>query len=525
MTRLLFFVLLTCAAALACADAPDALAPEAVPKLAQNRPIINGTASTGLAYRAVAVLWTDRSHLCTGTLIAPNVILTAAHCFYTKNCDASGGNCQLETDASKVLATFGTAEDDPDGEHIRGSRIIIHPDYLHQTPYPNDIALLILASEAETATPFPHLPDREGLRWSEGDVGTAITVVGFGRTSAASTSSGGRRMRMETVVSLYCNPATSSAPLACYCAADSGLCYASSGRCTDENRFCLQAVENFSDSVILPSVICHTPNDAQQIICSGDSGGPSLLTRDGTTYVAGITSFSDLGCRYLGCSTDVSAYAAWIERTLNGELGVALPLGNICTQARQCTSGHCVDGVCCNEACADSACQACAMARGATLNGICTAIPGSCDDGDPCTLGDACAGGICTAGQPLTCATPPNGDCYEAAGSCQAQTGACHYAALDNGTPCDSGAGTCRDGLCHASGAADGDASTGPAAGTDGAPGGSSSASAEGPEVIRATSSGLDFLGCTAQPEAPSATALLLVAALAALFRHPRHSP
>lgn len=517
MKRTLITTLLT-SALLACSEVPDGPVAAFAPLTSARRPIIHGTPSTGTAYRAAAALWTDQKHLCTGTLIAPNVILTAAHCFYTKNCDSDGANCQLETDASRVLATFGTAEDDPDGEHIQGARIIVHPNYLHKKPFPNDIALLLLASEAKTAVPFPYLPNRDGLRWSDADVGTEITVVGYGRTDAASTSSG-TRMRMETQVDLYCNPSATQLPQICYCAAESGFCYASSGQCADDNRFCLAAVESFSDSVPLPSVICHTPNASGQLICSGDSGGPSFVTRGETTYVAGITSFGDLDCRYLGCSTDVSAYASWIEKALSVDLGVARPPGNICTEAKQCASGHCVDGVCCDKACENSDCQACAMARGAALNGTCTAIQGPCDDGDPCTLDDTCAEGICVSGTAITCAMPPNRECYEAAGSCQPQTGLCHYAELVDGTPCDGGMGFCRRGSCQSLDSA-GDASTGPAQGADDSPDGTSGSSPEASPEIHVTGSGMDFLGCTAAPESPFGLVTPLL--LAAFFRSRR---
>ena len=492
----------------------------------QSHSIINGTPSLGTAYRAVPVLWTNNEYLCTGTLIAPNVVLTAAHCFYVKGCDRDGENCQLETDASKVLVTFGTAENDPAGESIRGARAILHPGYLHKNPYPNDLALLILASAAKTATPFPHLPNKAGLRWSASDVGTAITVVGFGQTTTAYWSAG-TRMRMDSKVSHYCDPTSPGETLACHCDYGSGFCYASASACSDSNRFCLKSVAGFSDAVPMGSVICHVPNATSQLICSGDSGGPTFVTRSGVTYVAGVTSFGDTDCQHLGCSTDVSAYADWIEAILNDELGIALPLGNTCTQPESCASGFCVDGVCCDDACGEAACQACAMARGATRNGTCTAISGSCDDGDPCTVGDICAAGTCQAGPSLTCATPPDGECYGATGTCQPQTGQCQYVEKSDGTPCDGGAGTCQSGNCTPS-AVEPDAGSGAdEAGDDASTtdptslasdGGATGATADGSSVIRVTGEGgLGFLSCASAPGTPGGAALLVLLALGAL--------
>jgi len=46
--------------------------------------------------------------------------------------------------------------------------------------------------------------------------------------------------------------------------------------------------------------------------CFGDSGGPAIIDRGGTLYVAGVTSFSDNDCVEFGASTRVALYEAWI---------------------------------------------------------------------------------------------------------------------------------------------------------------------------------------------------------------------
>ncbi|MCA9622014.1 MAG: hypothetical protein KC731_23485 [Myxococcales bacterium] len=84
------------------------------------------------------------------------------------------------------------------------------------------------------------------------------------------------------------------------------------------------------------------------------------------------------------------AYALDLEGTL----------GDPCTAAFQCDTGHCVDGVCCNEGCVGGAtddCWACSIAAGASSDGTCKHVTNgsSCDDGDACTGTDVCMGGIC----------------------------------------------------------------------------------------------------------------------------------
>jgi MYXO-CTERM domain-containing protein len=53
-------------------------------------------------------------------------------------------------------------------------------------------------------------------------------------------------------------------------------------------------------------------------------------------------------------------------------------VGSPCAVADECGSGYCVDGVCCNGACGGGAadsCQACSVAAGAAVDGICVPVP------------------------------------------------------------------------------------------------------------------------------------------------------
>ena len=83
---------------------------------------------------------------------------------------------------------------------------------------------------------------------------------------------------------------------------------------------------------------------------------------------------------------------------------------------------------------------------------------GACDDGDPCTVGDACGGGKCLAGaRPLDC---DDGNeciknyCKDVFEFCEAEyddSGRCRSSLRPDGTECippGKGAGSCQDGLC-----------------------------------------------------------------------------
>lgn len=134
-------------------------------------------------------------------------------------------------------------------------------------------------------------------------------------------------------------------------------------------------------------------------------------------------------------------------------------------QEQQCPFG-CQDGVCQGDPCAGIICDTppstqCFEAMGTCSGGVCQygTVPGSCDDGDPCTVGDTCSNGSC-AGTAQVCSTPPAAVCadgttlrvYDGAGACSG--GACEYGVTnvvctDNnactvGDACVSGA--CRPG-------------------------------------------------------------------------------
>lgn len=87
----------------------------------------------------------------------------------------------------------------------------------------------------------------------------------------------------------------------------------------------------------------------------------------------------------------------------------------------------------------------------------------ACDDGNPCTVADACRAGACVVSQPKVCAA--TGPCH-LAGTCDSKTGACSdplapdQSACDDGNPC-SQRGTCTAGSCVAAPKADGTACPG----------------------------------------------------------------
>ena len=377
----------------ACPDERDA--PSHGPALAANQPwrrIINGTPATEARYDA-AVQLAYRGHgICSGTLITDDVVLTAAHCVYVKDCvydpvTWDSHDCQLETDLSQFRVYVRQSEDADGGQVREVIEVHAHADYdanfadpaLSVGGPPNDIALLKLAAPFRDVTPIPALPDAAGLAWTLADEGAKITYVGFGLTE---TGTSGERLRVAETVTHVC--------------------------LGDEE----------CGSIAMPKMICARLVDG--MICSGDSGGPMLIERDGVTYVGAVSSYGDKGCKSFGCSTAVSAYADWIAEFLGGD---GLANGDGCIDADQCLSGVCSLGVCCDRACTGAPCEACSRYRSrAGAHGTCGDTTAGCDDGDLCTLGDRCAGGSCRPGYDKFC---PSADQCNAASVCDPATGEC----------------------------------------------------------------------------------------------------
>ena len=115
--------------------------------------IVNGTQTDG--YEAVGIV----NNGCTGTLIAPNAVLTAAHC-------VEGGGAQ----------TF-----EVNGKVYNATSVTIHPEYQSRDV---DLAVMILSENVEGVTPYE-------LNRLTPVVGEMLTIVGFGATGTGDSGHDG----------------------------------------------------------------------------------------------------------------------------------------------------------------------------------------------------------------------------------------------------------------------------------------------------------------------------------------------
>jgi V8-like Glu-specific endopeptidase len=212
-------------------------------------------------YKNVAVILLEGLPHCTATLVAPGVLVTAAHC-------VNGHMTKDRLAAGKVTAAFGTVYSQPLFPPIEVTRaifpnsgdMVFDPKTLR-----HDIAVLYLKPSANLAGIAPSELHSGRPSWQQiRSEGTKLDFVGFGF-----------------------NPLNNENK-------DIGIKRAASWQ--------ISGYDDYAVSFAAPGTNT----------CSGDSGGPGFLRGSKSHILAAITSGGDDACTY-GFDTRIDAYLGWLK--------------------------------------------------------------------------------------------------------------------------------------------------------------------------------------------------------------------
>jgi hypothetical protein len=242
----------------------------------QTHAIIDGEETNYESFQAV-VMVSSFSWMCTGTLIHPQVVLTAGHCvkIYSEELEI---NFDFLNVPERIQIRGGSM-----GQIVysRAAEIRVHPSWEGSlSAEVGDLALILLKEPITEWEPF-RLRD-----FPMPEAGESGMIVGYGGNVTVEPSTDGEEIPFG-----------------------SGL-----------HRKGLTTLRSVDNKIIETGGTTNT--------CEGDSGGPLFTRQNGEWVLTGVTSFGTSPCfaTYGGYSVNLLAYCDWLNQTMLEFTGTDLGL-------------------------------------------------------------------------------------------------------------------------------------------------------------------------------------------------------
>lgn len=420
--------------------------------------IVNGSVDTG--HLAVGIVHSAGSAACTGTLFAPDKVLTAAHCVLTEN-----PPYQYLQPISFYIGGFN-------GTQYTAASVAAHPSYSGGNK--SDVAVIWLNKTVSGVTPYPlaasgQIPQK----------GETVTMVGYGLTGENIGQFGTKRKATNTINAVYQEYFSydgANGTKSTVCSGDSGgptfgvrngketvigVHSTSEIGCRDQG-FDMR-VDVLNSWITTQQV---TKRTYGQLCTSGSDCLSGLCIPAGNSS---SDAYCTMGCDSQACPNaddcvGVSGAGA-VTKACVPHTGGNGALGSPCTSNPECASGICVEitgqGTVCSQRCTVSTqdCPSSYTCVNSSMGGLC--IPGGAPPPSPKKVGDSCsdhaecASGICALHDTKRlCSAPCNPgtcsagfDCLPVAGTNKSACIGHPVAKKKLGEPC-TGHADCETSLC-----------------------------------------------------------------------------
>lgn len=266
-----------------------------------NTSIINGRdvlEKEAIANSVVGVFNSKKNTICSGTLIAPNIVLTAAHCAPER---ASNVKIVFSNDIDYIM---NTREQDILQEYVLSAvdfRVGPSWDPKNESEVnTGDIALIKFKGTIPPGfKPAQFLADGSLLK-----MGAIVTVAGFGVNTVSTTKVDPKKYQnLEEAIAygeVVCDDEANGAKINCV------------------------EVETNGDGILRTTEAPIKAIDQSEITldekkagtCNGDSGGPAFIRLNGELYLFGVTSRGSALCNEVGVYTNALYFKGWINDTI-----------------------------------------------------------------------------------------------------------------------------------------------------------------------------------------------------------------